>query len=104
MDLIKRTWHYVQNPKEYEIFCDKCNGNDIEWSEYEGHIWCYSCKTDTKGTGGIFDGPIPMGACKVLGISFDRWDMVKNCVLRYDEKQEKYLPLTNSKKDNKNEK
>jgi hypothetical protein len=89
--LKKRTWHYIQNPREYEIHCDKCNGLNIEWSEYERLIWCYDCKIDTKGTGGIFDGPIPIGACKVLGISFNRWDMINNCVLTFDEETQEYI-------------
>jgi hypothetical protein len=35
-------------------------------------IWCYDCKVDTQGDGGIFDGPIPMGIAGLFGISFDR--------------------------------
>ncbi len=76
----KRTWHYVCNPARYEIRCDKCGHMNIEWSEYEHMIWCYDCKVDTRGTEGIFDGPIPMGAMEVLGIPLDRWNMKKQRV------------------------
>jgi hypothetical protein len=59
-------------PANYEISCDKCGGTNITWSEFEKLIWCYNCKIDTRGTGGIFDGPIPVELCKMFGISFDR--------------------------------
>jgi hypothetical protein len=35
-------------------------------------IWCFDCKKDTPGTGGIFDGPIPFELTQMLGISFDK--------------------------------
>jgi hypothetical protein len=73
-----RTWHYIQNPRDYGIECDKCNGTNIQWSEYEHMIWCYDCEIDTQGTGGVFDGPIMVGVCGLLGMSFDRWNMKKN--------------------------
>lgn len=94
----KRKWHYIQKPYEYEIECDKCHGRNIEWSEYAGQIWCYDCQIDTKGTEGVFSGPIPIGAAAVLGMSFDRWDMVNKCVLTYDEETQKYVPKKNPKK------
>lgn len=47
-ELKKRTWHYIQKPYEYEMTCDKCNGHNIEWSEYEGKIWCYDCKAQLR--------------------------------------------------------
>jgi hypothetical protein len=74
----KRQWCYSQNPKIYCIECDKCGGSNIQWSEFEGHIWCYDCEIDTKGTGGIFDGPIPINLCKSMGIHFDRIDLSKD--------------------------
>jgi len=89
----KRKWHYVQNPAQYEIHCDKCNGTNIEWSEFEKLIWCYDCKIDTKGTEGIFGGPIPVDTCAVLGINLDRYDMVKKRILRWNKEKQEYLPL-----------
>jgi len=73
--LLKRTWVYAMQPTAYEIFCDKCGGHTITWSEYRGMIWCYECKIDTPGTGGIFDGPIPLEVCNLLRITFDRIDL-----------------------------
>ena len=71
----KRTWVYILPPARYEITCDLCGKNNIEWSEWEGMIWCYDCQKDTRGTGGLFDGPIPMGAMNILGLSLDRIDV-----------------------------
>jgi len=59
-------------PSVYEIKCDKCGGENITWSEYKHKIWCFDCEIDTEGTGGIFDGPIPMNLAEMMGISFDR--------------------------------
>ncbi len=69
---ILRKTTYCQKPAIYEICCDLCRGVDITWSEYEGLIWCFACEEDTKGTGGIFDGPIPIELCTMMGISFDK--------------------------------
>ena len=76
----KRTWHYVQHPVDYCITCDKCGGVNIEWSEFDHMIWCYDCRIDTRGTGGIFDGPIPLGVTELLGMSLDRYNMKRNRV------------------------
>jgi hypothetical protein len=35
-------------------------------------LWCYDCEIDTPGFGGIFDGPIPINLCLMLGLTFDR--------------------------------
>ena len=91
--LKKRTWHYIQKPWEYEIECDKCHGHNIEWSEFEGKIWCYDCKIDTRGTEGVFDGPIPITAAAILGMSFDRWDMVNKIRLQFDREKKDYVPI-----------
>jgi hypothetical protein len=85
-NLKKRTSHYIQNPATYEITCDKCGGDSIEWSEYEDHIYCFDCKKDVKGTKGVFDGPIPLECAKILGLRFDRWDMVNKCVIPFEKK------------------
>lgn len=71
----KRTWHYLLNPKEFEITCSKCGGTNIEWSEYERHIWCYDCEIDDDKNSGIFDGPIPINLSLVMGMNFDRYNM-----------------------------
>ncbi len=68
----KRESCYYQHPYAYDIECDQCGGTNITWSEYEKKIWCFDCEIDTDGTGGIFDGPIPVQLCEMMGISFDR--------------------------------
>lgn len=67
----KRTRCYIMQPYTYDISCDLCGGSNITWSEYEHMIWCYDCEKDTHGTDGIFDGPIPIQAMALLGISLD---------------------------------
>lgn len=76
----KRKWHYVMKPHQYEMHCDKCEGTNIDWSEFEGKIWCFDCKIDTDGFPGIFGGPIPWGAAHLLGLRFERWDMKRQIV------------------------
>jgi hypothetical protein len=80
-ELKKREWCYVMNPSSYEIACDLCGGSNIEWSEYEHMIWCYDCKKDTRGNGGIFDGPIPIMAAKMFGLSFNRIEIPSGKIL-----------------------
>ena len=70
--LKKREWIYCQQPHVYDINCDKCGGVNITWSEFQKLIWCFDCEIDTPGTSVIFGGPIPMGCCELMGISFDR--------------------------------
>lgn len=80
----KRTWHYILPPVAYDIACDKCGGTNIYWSEYEKKIWCYDCKIDTDGTGGIFSGPIPMRAAYMLGLTFDRFNLETKQIERFN--------------------
>lgn len=68
----KRVWAYVQKPHEYGIDCDLCGGGNLHWSEFDGLIWCYDCEKDTEGTDGIFDGPIMIGVCGMMGMCFDK--------------------------------
>jgi len=68
----KRMWCYIQPPPMFGIKCDKCGGENITWSEWQGLIWCFDCEIDTVGTKGIFDSPIPKQMAELLGISFDR--------------------------------
>ena len=91
----KRKWVYLQNPKKYEISCDLCGGNNIEWSEFAGMIWCYDCKKDTRGNGGVFDGPIPINAAGFFGLTFDRYYFKENEVRRYEIRGNKikYVPF-----------
>lgn len=72
----KRTWVYVQRPKKYEIAFHGCGHTDPDWSEYKGHLWCPVCQIDfVPAHGGVFDGPIPINAARLLGLCFDRFNL-----------------------------
>lgn len=71
----KRSWIYIQPPRAYEVYCDLCNNRYVEWSEFQGHVWCWRCLKDTRGTGGVFDGPIPIQCAEIMGMCFDRVDL-----------------------------
>lgn len=85
-ELKKREWVYLLHPTKFEMRCDKCwdgdlksdTGKNIDWSEYQGMIWCYDCQIDTKGVQGIFSGPIPINTCYILGLNFDRFNLKTN--------------------------
>lgn len=77
----KRTWCYVQQPAVYEIAPCACGNHDTQWSEYKGHLWCAKCEIDfIPEHGGIFDGPIGIGVCGLLGISFDRINLLTQTI------------------------
>ena len=82
--LEKREWCYTQPPSTFELFCDQCDGSNTTWSEFKGRIWCFDCKIDTKGTHSVFDGPIPLEAAKLLGMSFDRINIKTGVVTEAD--------------------
>jgi len=72
----KRKWVYVQRPGSYEIAGCKCGNADPDWSEFEKHLWCPACQIDfIPEHGGVFDGPIPVAAAQLLGMSFDRFNL-----------------------------
>lgn len=73
-ELLKRTHVYVQHPRVYEISgCPESPDHAVTWSEYEQRLWCFVCCVDfVPEFWGIFDGPIPLGAATLLGLSFDR--------------------------------
>lgn len=93
-EMEKRTWHYLMEPTRFEMHCDKCEGGNIEWSEYARMIWCYDCEIDTEGYGGIFDGPIPIKAIGMLGISFDRYNMETDKVERFNDDTNEWIPAS----------
>lgn len=91
-NLKKREWVYTQPPLTYELCCNKNEEHEIEWSEYQGHIWCPLCEEDQYSSQeGIFSGPIPLGACEILGIRFDRFwlESEKVEIFDYDHMDEK---------------
>lgn len=72
----RRTWHYLQSPIVYEMAACACGNADTQWSEYAKHLWCSRCCIDfVPEHAGIFDGPIPVNLCAMMGISFDRMNM-----------------------------
>jgi len=83
LELKKRETYLIQYPQAYGIECDICGGVNLHWSEYDHLIWCYGCEKDTKGTGGIFDGPVPVQLCKIMGMSFDRVNIVTGELIKF---------------------
>lgn len=72
----KRTHVYVQRPCDYEISGCKCGNADPDWSEYKRHLWCPVCQIDfVPEHNGVFDGPICLTVCTLLGISFDQYNL-----------------------------
>jgi hypothetical protein len=72
---VLRKFIYILNPVKYDFQCLICGGRNIEWSEFESHIWCYDCGKDIfipLFYSGIFGGPIPNGISQMIGLSFDR--------------------------------
>lgn len=81
----KRIWVYCQRPGVYGVAGCECGNEDPEWSEYQGMLWCEPCKKDfIPEHNGIFDGPIPISICNMLGIYFDRYDLETNTIIRQE--------------------
>lgn len=79
---VRRTWCYVQRPKEYEMAGCECGNEDPDWSEWREHLWCAKCKKDfIPKHNGIFDGPVAVNASELMGIYFDRIDLKTNKLL-----------------------
>lgn len=75
LELKKRESCLVKKPQIYGIQCDICGGENLHWSEFDHLIWCYDCEKDTKGTAGIFDGPVPVELCYLMGMPLDEIDL-----------------------------
>lgn len=86
-DLAKRTHCYIQSPRVYDIAgCPVDPDHATTWSEYEKYLWCFICEKDfIPAHYGIFDGPIPLGAARLLGISFDRINLATGQVEKFKE-------------------
>lgn len=83
--LEKRTWCYAQSPAVYEISPCECGNGDTQWSEFKGHLWCAKCEKDfIPKHNGVFDGPIPVAVCGMLGISFDRINLETNEIEKFE--------------------
>ena len=82
---VKRTWHYIQSPVSFEVAPCPCGNHDTQWSEFEREVWCAVCEKDfAPEHNGVFNGPIPMQLCAMLGIRFDRFNMLTQRVERFN--------------------
>jgi len=91
-ELEKRTWFYIQKPKEFEVSPCSCGNDECEWSEFKGHLWCDKCQKDfIPEFNGIFAGPIPAKVTYMLGIRFDRFNIETGKVERFDIETGKYV-------------
>lgn len=87
--LNKRTWSYIQQPKEHEIAPCSCGNADTQWSEYEKHIWCEKCQKDfIPEHNGIFDVPVGITISLMLNITFDRFNLITQQVESIDRLEE----------------
>ncbi len=85
----KREWHYVLPPTAFELRCNVCDGGRVWWSEYERMIFCFDCQLDVDGTESIFDGPIALNTCYLLGLNFDIYNLKTHQIERLNlEKSE----------------
>lgn len=85
MEMPRRTWHYAMSPRAFEVAPCACGNADIQWSEFKDHCWCERCQIDFKPAhAGIFDGPIPIQLCTMLGMRFDRVLLPSGTLDRYD--------------------
>ncbi len=70
--LKKRKWAYIQPPSDYAMSGCPCGNGNTEWSEWEGYLWCDKCQKDfIPESNGIFDGPVAIKVCNMLGMYFD---------------------------------
>lgn len=83
--LEKRTWCYIHQPDEFEIAPCECGNSKTQWSEFVGHLWCDKCNKDfMPAHNGVFSGPIAVGIANMLGVSFDRINLVTHKVERFN--------------------
>jgi hypothetical protein len=83
----KRTWCYIQQPKTFEMAPCECGNVETQWSEYKNHLWCAKCEKDFIPVHtGIFSGPVPIMVSRMLGLHFDRFNIVTEQAEVLDEK------------------
>jgi hypothetical protein len=72
MELIKRTKCLIKPPSVYGLSgCPCCGNEDVQWSEWERHLWCDKCQLDfVPESKGILDGPVPVELAAMLGMPF----------------------------------
>lgn len=75
-DKPRRTWHYLLQPKDFQIAPCTCGNHETQWSEFQKHLWCDRCEIDfLPEHNGVFEGPILPRVCAMMGIIFDRFNM-----------------------------
>lgn len=85
---IKRKYCYVMRPREYGMSGCSCGNEDPDWSEFVHHLWCSRCQKDfIPEDSGLFDGPIGLQVCSLLGISFDMFEISTGKVLAAGTKE-----------------
>lgn len=84
---VQREWCYIQAPHVFELPGCSCGNENIQWSEYQGHLWCDKCQLDFMPEhNGIFDNPIGIGMAKMLGITFTRINLKTDLLEALDSK------------------
>lgn len=88
-----RKWCYAQPPSDYEIAPCSCGNTDTQWSEFKGQLWCAKCEKDfTPVHSGVFDGPICVDVCRLMGIRFDRINLKTQTLEIFDAETCSYKP------------
>jgi hypothetical protein len=83
--LPKRTWCYLSQPYDFEVAPCQCGNQKTQWSEFEKHIWCDTCQLDfIPKHYGVLDGPIPIRAATLMGLKFDRFNLMTQKVERFN--------------------
>jgi hypothetical protein len=92
LPLKKREWHYLAQPAVFEMAPCACGNHETQWSEFAEHLWCAKCEIDFRPVhAGVFDGPIPSKVAAMLGVRFDRFNLVTNKVERFDLETSSYV-------------
>ena len=93
LELRRRDFVYVLPPKEYGIpVCHKCGG-EVVWSSYVGRVWCNHCAEDIlPENGGLFDGPIGVELCEMMGIVFHAIDLRCMALVKFNQPSWPYHP------------
>lgn len=83
---ILRTHVYASSPRTFDMHCPRGIRHKITYSEFEKHIWCFTCEKDyflpwSSRYTGIFSGPIPIQVAKIMGCDFRRINIKTNEVI-----------------------
>lgn len=86
IDRPRREWVYISTPTEMDMGpCPRCGGREFRWSTFNSFVWCDRCNDDVKPEHyGVIDGPVMVECCKMLGISFDAFDLLTCTVVPFD--------------------